>query len=298
MSTLERAELDAAYRHCRRLNSRHGKTFYLATWLLPAELRPHVHALYGFARYADDLVDRPDPQAADGGSPARRLAALAAELERGLAGEPVTHPAVRAALATVGQFGIEQRYLTDFLASMTADLTVARYATFEDLRGYMWGSASVIGLQMLPILGVTGDRALAERCASDLGIAFQLTNFVRDLGEDYRRGRIYLPQDGLREHGVTEEMLGATRTSPPLRALLSVEIERARQFYRQAEPGIDLLAASARDCVRTAFVLYGGILDEIEAADHEVLARRARVPRRRRLRVAGAAYLRAVRARR
>ncbi|MGI8668036.1 MAG: phytoene/squalene synthase family protein [Jatrophihabitans sp.] len=287
------AQLDAAYRYCRTLNARHGKTFYLATGLLPAPARQHVHALYGFARYADDLVDRPAP-----GPPGERLAELTVDLERGLIGRRAKHPVVRAVVHTVRTFDIPQRYLTDFLAAMAADLSVARYPSFEELRGYMWGSASVIGLQLLPILGVVGDREHAERSASELGIAFQLTNFLRDVGEDYRRGRIYLPQDGLTEYGVTESMLAARTSSPPLRRLLAAEVARARTYYRRAEPGIALLAPTARDCVRTAFTLYGEILDEIERSGYEVLARRARVSRRRRLQVGATGYLRAVRARR
>lgn len=293
MSSAEQAPLAAAYRYSRRLNARHGKTFYLATGLLPAAARPHVHALYGFARYADDLVDRPGDQ-----PPAGRLAALATDLAAGLAGGRPAHPVVRAVLHTVTEYGIERRYLTDFLAAMAADLTVSRYPTFAELRGYMWGSASVIGLQLLPILGVTGDLERAEQAAADLGIAFQLTNFLRDVGEDYRRGRIYLPQQSLAEHGVTESMFAARLVTPELRELLAAEVARARTFYRRAEPGIALLAPTARDCVRTAYLLYGGILDQIERADYQVLSRRVRVSRARRLRVGAAGYRRAVLARR
>jgi phytoene synthase len=289
----DQPQLDAAYQHCRRLNARHGKTFYLATGLLPKPARRHVHALYGFARYADDLVDHPGDRPA-----AEPLAELERDLERGLAGGRCGHPVVRAVVHTVRTYDIEQRYLTDFLASMAADLSVARYATFEQLRGYMWGSASVIGLQLLPVLGVTGDRAGAEQAASDLGIAFQLTNFLRDVGEDYRRGRIYLPQDTLAGYGVIESMFAANTTAPELRDAIRAEVRRARTYYRQAEPGIELLAATSRDCVRTAFTLYGQLLDEIERADYDVLAGRARVPRRRRLRVGALGYLAAVRARR
>ncbi len=286
-------QLDAAYRYCRQLNARHGKTFYLATGLLPKPSRRHVHALYGFARHADDLVDRPGAD-----RPAERLAELGRDLERGLAGGRCGHPVVRAAVHTVRTFDIEQSYLDDFLDSMAADLTVARYQTFEDLRGYMWGSASVIGLQLLPVLGVVAEPAAARQCAADLGIAFQLTNFLRDIGEDYRRGRIYLPQDSRSEHGVIDSMFGARSTAPELQDLLRAEIDRARTFYRRAEPGIELLAPTARDCVRTAHTLYGAILDEIERNGYEVLARRARVSATRRIRVGAAGYLRAVRTRR
>jgi len=288
------SELESAYAYCRRVNARHGKTFYLATALLPPPVRPHVHALYGFARYADDLVDRPEP----GTSATDRLAALGAELARGLAGGAAPSPVVRAVSATARRYAVPSRLFTDFLASMTADLTVTGYPDFAALRGYMWGSASVIGLQLLPVLGVVGDRAAAERSAAELGIAFQLTNFLRDVGEDHRRGRVYLPRDTLDRHGVTEPMLAAARTAPELKAALAEEIERARGFYRSARPGIALLAPDARDCVRTAATLYAEILDEIERAGYEVLARRAAVGRRRRLTVGLAGYRHARRARR
>jgi phytoene synthase len=280
MNALAVAELDAAYRHCRRLNSRHGKTFYLATALLPPAKRPAIHALYGFARFADDLVDRPDP----GRHPGERLADLRAEVEDVLSGGRGRHPVVRAMADTVQRYAIDRQYIADFLASMAADLTVTRYQTFEDLRRYMWGSAAVIGLQVLPVLGVAdpGSMQAAERHAAELGVAFQLTNFLRDVGEDYRRGRIYLPSEELRAHGVREVMLSRARSSDELKSLISAQVARAREWYERAVPGIELLAPDARDCVRTANVLYGEILDEIQRADYDVLIARATVSRRRR----------------
>lgn len=283
-------ELEQAYSYCRKLNARHGKTFFLATGLLPADRRKHVHALYGFARYADDLVD-----IASVADPAFRLAGLEADLQVAFDGGPTQNPVVRAVVATVAEYGIEHRYFADFLASMTADLTVTRYPTFADLERYMWGSAAVIGLQLLPILGVVGPRAEAERAAAALGQAFQLTNFLRDVAEDQRRGRIYLPLETLAAHGVSESMLAASTTSPQLRAAVRAEVERTRGIYQVAVTGIDLLAPESRDCVRTAATLYGEILDQIEANDYGVLERRAIVPRRRRL-VVGLAGYRAARA--
>jgi phytoene synthase len=293
MSELKAAQLAAAYRYCRRLNSQHGRTFFMATTMLPPAQRPHVHALYGFARYADDLVDRPK----SGRSPVERLSDLRTDVERALAGGGAGHPVVRALVDTVRRFDIDHRYVNDFLDSMASDLSVTRYPTFADLDRYMWGSASVIGLQLLPILGVVGDPAEAEPYASQLGVAFQLTNFIRDIGEDYRRGRIYLPQESLAEHGVTAQMFAENNATPEVKALVAAEIERARSFYRRAEPGIELLSVTARDCVRTAFVLYRDILVEIERMDCDVLTKRATVPVRRRIRIGVRGYLRAARAR-
>jgi 15-cis-phytoene synthase len=294
MTAADQTAIQAAYRHCRALNAEHGKTFYLATALLPAGKRPAVHALYGFARFADDLVDHPMP----GQAPADRLARLRRELDDALGGRRPRHPVVIAVADTVRRYDLERSHLDDFLDSMAADLAVTRYATFEDLNKYMWGSAAVIGLLLLPILGVSGDIATAQRCAQDLGVAFQLTNFIRDVGEDHRRGRVYLPQDTMSKRGVTDAMLAAPVANAAVRAAIADEVARARMFYRQAEPGIDLLARDSRDCVRTAHTLYRQILDAVEAADYDVLSARARVPARRRLAVGAAAYLRALRSRR
>lgn len=289
------AEVKAAYRHCRALNAEHGRTFFLATALLPQHKRPAVHALYGFARFADDLVDRP----AVGDPPGERLRRLRHELADALDGRRARHPVVIAVVDAVHRYQLDPAYLDDFLDSMASDLEVSRYATFPDLERYMWGSAAVIGLLMVPVLGTVEDAnpETVTRAAVELGVAFQLTNFIRDVGEDYRRGRIYLPQDTLHAFDVTEGMLGAAAAGPELRAAIAFEISRARDFYRRAATGIDLLAPDARDCVRVAHRLYGEILDVIEAADHDVLARRARVGVIRRATVGVSGYARAVRAR-
>lgn len=252
-----------------------------------------MHALYGFARYADDVVDT-----AGVTDRAQRLATLRAELLEAFDGAPAGNPVVQAVAATVAEYRIEHSYFDDFLTSMASDLTVTRYPTFADLERYMWGSASVIGLQLLPILGVVGELEPAQAPAADLGVAFQLTNFLRDVAEDHRRGRIYLPQDTLAEHGVSESMLGASVTSPELRSAVRFEVGRTRSIYRRAEAGIELLAPESRDCVRTAAILYGEILDVIEANDFGVLEQRAVVGQRRRLAVGLAGYRRARAARR
>jgi phytoene synthase len=287
--------LAAAYRYCRRLNAQHGKTFYLATALLPAAKRPAVHALYGFARFADDIVDQ------EGADRSARLARLRDEVNDALderRARAARHPVVRALVDTVRRFDLEQRHIEDFLDSMACDLTVARYPSFAELERYMWGSASVIGLLLLPILGVIDQPSRAEKAASDLGMAFQLTNFIRDVREDYCRGRIYLPQDSLAEHGVTESMLDGPTSSAEVRALIAAEVDRARGYYRRAEPGIGLLSADSRDCVRTAFSLYGEILTKVEDAGYQVLDQRVRVSGRRRLAVGLRGYLAARRSRR
>jgi 15-cis-phytoene synthase len=295
--------LQHGYLLARRLNARHGRTYYLATWLLPPEKRPYVHALYGFARYADDIVDLPTAGIAEGR--AERLQrwadAFVADLGRGASADPICN----AVIHTITRWKIPPSYFTDFLASMRTDLTVTEYATYDDLCGYMWGSAAVIGLQMLPILGPaddTVDTEMLRSCAVDLGLAFQLTNFIRDIAEDLDRGRIYLPQDSLRRFGITRDDLAEARatgaTTAPIRALIAFEVERTRLLYQSARPGIDGVHPTSRDCLHTALRLYREILDRIEEADYNVFAERISVGLARRGRVAVPALVRARRYRR
>jgi 15-cis-phytoene synthase len=300
-----RAELDAAgitdpalraaYTACRVLNARHGRTYFLATRLLPKARRPAVHALYGFARYADEIVDDLGSDRSDAAK-AELLDELGAELDRALRGEPTGQPVLAALADTARRYAIEPAHFTDFLASMRMDTHVTDYPTFAELGVYMHGSAAVIGLQMLPVLGTVGPRAEAEPYAAGLGVAFQLTNFLRDVGEDLERNRVYLPADVLTEFGVDRELLQRCRrtgrTDGRVRRALAHLVAHTRELYRRAEPGLRLLEPAARPCVRCAFTLYQDILGEIEAVDYDVLHRRVAVPIRRRLAIAGPALLR------
>ena len=280
--------LRASYERCRRLNAAHGKTYYLATLLLPPAKRPYVHALYGFARYADEIVDDlastlTDQQKADWlvGWGARLLA----EVRAGGTEQPA-HPVSPAVVDTVRRWDIPLELFESFLASMRMDLTVTGYPTYDDLMKYVWGSAAVIGLQMVPVLEPVVARELAEPYAADLGIAFQLSNFVRDVGEDLRRGRVYLPGEDLAHFGVDRERLARGVVDGPIRRLLAYEIARTRELYRSAAQGIRLLHPTSRECIRTALRLYRGILDEVERADYRVLDRRVSVRLTRRAAVA------------
>ncbi|PZM95521.1 MAG: phytoene synthase [Actinobacteria bacterium] len=274
-------DLAAAYETARDLHKRFGRSYYLATRLLPPWKQRHVHALYGFARCADEIVD-----SLDGRSGHERAAALAAwsdQFRAGLRGEPVADPVLRAVLHTIAVFDLDPEDFLLFLRSMAMDLTVTSYATYADLLDYMEGSAAVIGTMMLPILGAD---AAAREPARQLGLAFQLTNFIRDVAEDLRRGRVYLPDEDLARFGVTRDDLRAAvqaRTATPaLRELIEFEVERARRHYAAARPGIALLPPASRACIRVAYALYQGILDEVAASDYDVFRRRAVVPPRRR----------------
>ncbi|MFG2061653.1 phytoene/squalene synthase family protein [Micromonospora sp. NPDC048871] len=285
-------DLATAYGRCRDLHRQHGRTYYLATRLLPAWKRRHVHALYGFTRYADEIVDQTEAL-----PPAERAALLddwGGRFVAGLHGEPVDDPLLPAVLHTIAVFDLDREDFASFLKSMAMDLTVTSYRTYDHLLDYMEGSAAVIGTMMLPILG-SPSLAAAREPARQLGFAFQLTNFIRDVAEDLDRGRTYLPEEDLAKFGVTRDDLlacrAAGRTTEPVRELIRYEVTRAQAHYAAAAPGVLLLEPGSQSCIRTAYLLYGGILDEVAAQDYDVFVRRATVGQRRRMSVAARALL-------
>jgi phytoene/squalene synthetase len=282
--------LASGYARCAQITRQHGTTYYWGARLLPAESRRHVYAVYTLARLADDIVDLagPDP------GPETALALDAFErsfwvaLATGTAPDPVM-----AAIATS-----VRECFTRFFAAMRSDLTRRTYETWGDLLGYMDGSAAVIGEMMLPVLRPGTDAVAPARA---LGLAFQLTNFLRDVGEDLDRGRVYLPLDELAAFGVDRELLSWCRRTrqgdPRVRRALAHLVAHTRGVYRDAEPGVAMLEPVSRACVGCAFTLYRGILDEIEAAGYDVLHRRVAVSTRRRAAVALPGLARALTAR-
>lgn len=290
--------LRAAYLQCRKVNARDGKTFFLATRLLAPRQRPAVHALYGFARRADDILDDLD-STADTSERAEQLQLLSTQLFDALLGQDgaPADPTLTAVVDTASKYGIGWDLFDDFLASMRMDLSVTDYPNRAALERYMYGSAEVIGLQLLPILGTVVPREDAAPYAAALGKAFQLTNFIRDVDEDLHRGRVYLPADELAAHGVDRELLvwcqSVRRTDPRVRAALREQHAVVRQVYRQARHGVQMLSPASRPCVATALVLYSEILDRVEAMDFEIFRQRATVGKPRRLVVAGTGIARA-----
>ena len=282
-------DLRASYEECKRLNALHGKTYFLATLLLPKAKRPFVHALYGFARYADEIVD----DLASELSVEEKAQALSnwgngvlADLKKGTSDDHVG----RALIDTVKRFDIPHEHFEAFLHSMTMDLTVQEYETYEDLLEYVYGSAAVIGLEMVPILGPLHNDAF--EAAKKLGIAFQLANFIRDVDEDLDRGRVYLPIKELAQFGVTREMLEERVLTPEIVEALKFQIARVRQLQAEAAPGIELLEATSRPCIQAASTLYCGIVDEVEKIGYDIFNQRAKTSTARRMRVAGAAFIR------
>ena len=284
-------DLRASYAECKRLNALHGKTYFLATLLLPKAKRPFVHALYGFARYADEIVD----DLASELSIEEKAQALStwgdgvlADLKKGTSDDHVG----RALIDTVKRFDIPHEHFEAFLHSMTMDLTVQEYETYEDLIEYVYGSAAVIGLEMVPILGPLHNDAY--EAAKKLGIAFQLANFIRDVDEDLDRGRVYLPIKDLAQFGVTREMLEERALTPEIIEALKFQIARVRQLQAEAAPGIAMLEATSRPCIQAASTLYCGIVDEVEKIGYDIFNQRAKTSTARRIRVAGAAFMKRV----
>ena len=291
---IHRSDLRESYAECKRLNSLHGKTYYLATLLLPKTKRPFVHALYGFARYADEIVDDLNSTLSEV-EKAEALQQWSDQILKDLVGGKSSDLIGAALIDTVTRFDIPLKYFEAFIHSMKMDLSVTEYKTYEDLMEYVYGSAAVIGLQMVPILGPLSPEAY--ECAEKLGIAFQLANFIRDVSEDLDRGRVYLPLDELARFGVTRSDLEKKILTPEIVNVLKFNIERVRKLQREAAPGIEMLEKSSRACIEAASELYCGIVDEVEAIDYQIFKTRAKTSTWRRIKVAFPAWLRAIRAR-
>jgi len=275
-------KLEAGYLECARLTKEFGTTYFWGAALLPMARRRHVYAIYALCRLADDIVDDTlidDTTRIDTGV---RLATFASSFRSALAAGDSDDPVMAAVADTVTSAGIDPKSFDRFFGAMTMDLTTTSYETWDDLLGYMEGSAAVIGEMMLPVLEPTS--AKARDGARALGLAFQLTNFLRDIDEDLDRGRVYVPQEDLRRYGIDIESRTVT---PQWRSLMAFEIERNRGLYDVADTGIPLLPPASARCVGTARVLYAQILDRIEAVGYDVFAERVRVPTWRKAATAG-----------
>jgi phytoene synthase len=289
--------LRASYAECKRLNSLHGKTYYLATLLLPKAKRPHVHALYGFARYADEIVDDLSSTLSNQ-EKADYLRRWSDQMLQDISNGRSSDHVGAALVDTVQKFQIPISYFEAFLHSMAMDLTVTEYRSFDDLMEYVYGSAAVIGLQMVHVLGtLEGKKSEALPLAEHLGVAFQLANFIRDVGEDLERGRIYLPLQELQSLGVSRSMLEQRKLTPQIIEALKFQIKRVRELQAKADAGIALLLPEARPCIEAASELYCGIVDEVEKIDYDIFNNRAKTSTLRRAKVALPAWFKAIQAR-
>ncbi|KAG2645140.1 phytoene synthase 3, chloroplastic-like [Panicum virgatum] len=285
--------LKAAFGRCGEVCNEYAKTFYLATQLMTPERRRAIWAIYVWCRRTDELVDGPN---------ASHISALAldrweARLEDIFAGRP--YDMLDAALSdTVASFPVDIQPFRDMIEGMRMDLSKSRYRTFDELYLYCYYVAGTVGLMSVPVMGVSPDsRAATEtvyKGALALGLANQLTNILRDVGEDARRGRIYLPQDELEMAGLSEADIFNGRVTDEWRSFMRGQITRARSFFRQAEEGATELNQESRWPVWASLLLYRQILDEIEANDYDNFTKRAYVPKAKKLMALPKAYLRSL----
>lgn len=265
------AALEQAYLHCQAMTSYHSRSFFMASSLLKPQERQAVRALYAFCRTTDDIVDD------TAGNRGERLRAWR---DAAMSWHPPANDLVATAWAdTRARYHIPQRYAEQLIEGVARDLVQTRYRNFDELATYCYGVASTVGLMSMHIIGYQSDDAI--RYAVKLGVALQLTNILRDVAEDWQRGRLYLPQDELAAYGLTDEDVAAIvdsgRYDQRWRAFMAFQIERARRLYHEAWPGIGMLNAQGRISIAAAATFYRAILDDIEAHDYDVLTRRARV---------------------
>lgn len=260
-----RTLLQKAYDECEAITAQHSRSFYLSSGLLPAEKRQAVRALYAFCRITDDIVDHPDGDVVN---------ALQAWRQQTLPHHPSSTNLVAVAWADARtHFHVPVRYAEQLMDGLARDLTQTRYETFADLATYCYGAAATVGLMSMHITGFASQEALPY--AIKLGLALQLTNILRDVTEDWQRGRVYLPQNELEAFGLSEYDLDAGVVTERWRSFMRFQIERNRRLYSEAWPGIGMLHKDGRFAIAAAADFYRAILDDIEAHDYDVFSRRA-----------------------
>jgi phytoene synthase len=260
--------VEQSYEYCKRVARSRARNFYYAFLLLSAQQRKAMCAIYAFMRYCDDLSDEP-------GATRAAIERWRSEMEDALGGRFSGHPLWPAFHHTVQRFGIPYDYFRQMIAGVLSDLEPRRFEDFSQLYAYCYQVASVVGLTTIHIFGFDTRSALplAEKC----GVAFQLTNILRDIREDGERGRIYLPMEDLRSFGVTEEDLRSGNRSDAFLRLMQFEAARARKFYAESEPLLDLIHPRSRRALWALISIYSGLLDRIERSNYDIFRRRVRL---------------------
>jgi len=260
------AALRKAYKEAEKITAGHSKSFYFASGLLPEEKRAAVRALYAFCRTVDDIVDKPSDAERDSQLGYWRTMVQTAGF--------ADHDLVAAAWAdTLTRCHIPRHYALQLIDGVARDLSQTRYQTFDELATYCYGVASTVGLMSMYIVGFTTHEAVPY--AIKLGVALQMTNILRDVGEDYRNGRLYLPREELAFYGIRESDIAEGRITDNWRQFMRFQIERTRQIYAESSAGLKMLEREGQLAVGAASVFYQGILDEIEKQDYDVFSRRA-----------------------
>ncbi|HLK63800.1 MAG TPA: phytoene/squalene synthase family protein [Bryobacteraceae bacterium] len=260
--------IQQSYEYCRRVARSRAKNFYYSFLLLTAQQRKAMCAIYAFMRYCDDLSDEP-------GASRDAIERWRLEMEDALEGRFSEHPLWPAFHHTVRRFGIPHQYFREMIEGVASDLEPRRFQTFDDLYHYCYQVASVVGLTIIHIFGFDTRTALplAEKC----GVAFQLTNILRDIREDAGNGRVYLPREDMDRFGVTEDDLRKGNRSDAFLELMRFEAARARGYYKESAPLLDLIHPRSRPSLWALVSIYSGLLDRIERADYDVFTRRVRL---------------------
>jgi 15-cis-phytoene synthase len=266
--------LEDSYALCRRLHRRHDPTYYWATRRLPEDVRAAVHALYAFVRTADEIVDGPG-RAPDPAVRRAQLSLTQARLERALAGHPTPDPVVTALVDAGRRHGLPLDRLDSYFDSMRMDCAPVRIATWAELERYMQGSAGTVGRILAVLLGAPPER---HEAFVRLALAFQLTNFIRDVREDWELDRVYLPAEDLRRYGVSVEEIARREPTAGFRRLLALEVSRARTLFGEGAAAGERVAPGVRRGMRLARSVYLGLLDRTERLDFDVLRHRVSLP--------------------
>ena len=277
--------LQKSYQYCSYIARTQAKNFYYSFLVLPKEKRDAMCAIYTFMRYCDDAVD--DAKELDDKKQA--LIQCKSELDLALRGQYRDHPLFPAFHDVVLRYKIPFDYFYELIDGMEMDLTITRYSTFDDLYKYCYKAASVVGLVSIHVFGFENEEAIkyAEYC----GVAFQLTNIIRDIPEDFGRGRIYLPQEDLEQFGCSESDLGTKEVSPKLKQLLEYEVKRADEYYSKSLPLVPLIHKTSRPCLIAMIKIYRELLTEIKDNNYNVFSERVRLPVWRKLVIGGQAWL-------
>ena len=260
------AALRSAYQQAAKLTSEHSKSFYFASALLPEEKRSAVRALYAFCRTVDDIVDESTDSERETQLDYWRRMVEAVSFSDG--------DLVAAAWAdTLARYHIPRHYALQLIDGVARDLIQTRYQTFDELATYCYGVASTVGLMSMYIVGFHSSDAVPY--AIKLGVALQMTNILRDVGDDYQTGRLYLPREELTFYGIREQDIAKGRVTDNWRQFMKFQIERTRQLYEASWEGVKMLEREGQFAIGAASVFYQGILDEIEKNDYDVFTRRA-----------------------
>lgn len=270
-----------AFEHARQVTAHYSKSFYLSTRLLPERKQWATYALYGFCRYADNLIDNPRQRSA--GELQRELSHLAQELTVAYRTGESEHPILQPFILTAREYDIPEQYPQELLQGVEMDLRLSRYPTFDDLFLFAYRVAGVVGIMMTYVLGYRSEDAF--HFAEQLGIAMQLTNILRDIKEDARRGRIYLPQEEITAYHLGEPQVTSGVMSDQMREFMRFQVRRAHQYYEAAEPGIRLLDKNAQFAIYAASKIYRGILSGIETRDYNPFLERVHVPKTEKLQI-------------